>query len=70
MRRRLLSSKPVLAVASAAGTAARWATTAGRTVPGVAGVAAGVYGLSQIYAPLGWLALSAALLLIDRRMTS
>lgn len=53
---------------SAAGTAAAGAGFGLRALPGVAGPLLVAYGLWLAWAPLGYMALGAFLLLADRRM--
>lgn len=48
-----------------AGTASRSLI---RTVPGAVGAVLIAFGLGEIYRPLFWLAVGAALLLVDRRV--
>lgn len=53
--------------AAAAGTAVRFAALSGLSLAGAAGVS---YGLSQVYAPLGWIAAGGFALLADAKRTA
>lgn len=65
--RAILASRPVLAVASAAGTAARWLYRVRSSLGEAAGVATVAYGLGLAWRPLAFVAVGAALLVHEWR---
>lgn len=69
LRKRLRQAwdRATVAAAPAAGAVVRFASLTG---PSLAGAACVSYGLSQVYAPLGWIAAGAFALLADAKRTA